>query len=177
MIFFCSSVLLLLLVLTLPHILPSSSPPTHPHTHTHAYSQDIVLDAFFLILRVNIPLVGVDPFRSSKNTTDGSEEAVDARPDLPSRHKRHDLLDNFTTAVCLALIHCGLPEALIYLGHEMRTATTTNVSALEERKLHIATKATVLLGEILSLSNSLLPPSVCARLQVGGMRCRWCACE
>mmetsp|Transcript_15192 Transcript_15192/g.45499 ORF Transcript_15192/g.45499 Transcript_15192/m.45499 type:complete len:1087 (+) Transcript_15192:76-3336(+) len=126
---------------------------------------DIVLDAFFLTLRVNIPISGADPFRSMKNTNDGAEEAVDARPDLPSRHKRHDLLDNFTAAVCLALIHCGLPEALIYLGHEMRTATTTNVTALEERKFHIATKATVLLGEILSLSNSLLPPSVCARLQ------------
>ena len=78
--------------------------------------------------------------------------------DLPSRSRanRHNVLNNYTAALLLALIKCGLIEILIELG---------NGSIQEDISPEIILRSTILLGEILHLSSQLLPPIVCARLQ------------
>ncbi|TMW68659.1 hypothetical protein Poli38472_006127 [Pythium oligandrum] len=61
-----------------------------------------------------------------------------------------NLLDNYTVIILLAMIHCGILEALIVLG------TSTNRS--------LAEPAVDLLSDILRMSSRLLPDQHCAQL-------------
>jgi len=64
----------------------------------------------------------------------------------------------------LAFMDCGLIEGLIQLSSNLPRDSLSD--AEKERSRIVAQKATVLLGELLHLSNTLLPPSQCARIQV-----------
>ncbi|KAL6050423.1 Peptidyl-prolyl cis-trans isomerase fkbp11 [Balamuthia mandrillaris] len=75
---------------------------------------------------------------------------------LPSRTygERWNLKDNFLAALLSLFIARGLVEALVFLAMQV-----------EKDHPQLSLKATVLLGEILHMSNQLLPPAQCARLQ------------
>lgn len=62
----------------------------------------------------------------------------------------HNMLDNYTVIVLLAMIHCGILDALVTLG------TSTNRS--------LAEPAIDLLSDILRMSSHLLPDQHCASL-------------
>lgn len=83
--------------------------------------------------------------------------------DLPSRTRgeRHNLLNNYISALLMAFIDAGLIEGLIELGSRRR-------SGQDDSKDNgvISTKATLLLGELLYLTNTHLPSGQCARVQV-----------
>lgn len=85
--------------------------------------------------------------------------------DLPSRTRaiRHNLLNNYISILLIAFIDCGLVEGLIQLASNLPRDLS---EAEKERSRAIAQKSTVLLGELLHFSNTLLPPTQCARLQV-----------
>eukprot|EP01132_Coremiostelium_polycephalum_P001142 gene1142-1449_t len=127
--------------------------------------QDKVLDALFEIFKVSLPksTSGNDPFRPQKNSQ-SINFGPDTLADLPSRTRslRHNLLNNYIAALLIAFIDSGLIEGLVYLGNFINRDGT---EAEKEQFRNIAGKSTVLLGELLHLSNSLLPPSQCAKLQ------------
>ncbi|EFA85310.1 cytosolic regulator of adenylyl cyclase [Heterostelium album PN500] len=123
---------------------------------------DKILDALFEIFRFGQPKSG-DPFRQQK----ASQNLIfgpDTLFDLPSRMKtsRHNLLNNYIAVLLIAFIDCGLIEGLAHLGN---LATKDGSDQEKEQYRNLATKATVLLGELLYISNSLLPSSQCAKLQ------------
>lgn len=72
----------------------------------------------------------------------------------------------------LAFMDCGLIEGLIHISSDLPKDANNNTSndSLNDAKLKknriVTQKATVLLGELLHLSNILLPGSQCAKLQV-----------
>jgi rapamycin-insensitive companion of mTOR len=65
----------------------------------------------------------------------------------------HNLLDNFLVVVCMALLHCGLAQALIVMGMDN---DKTNVD--------VAPRATELLMELTKLASRLLPDKIYANL-------------
>ncbi|KYR02655.1 cytosolic regulator of adenylyl cyclase [Tieghemostelium lacteum] len=137
--------------------------------------QDKVLDALFEIFRIaqpkaltntttNVNGANIDPFRTQKVVGGSVNYGADTLSDLPSRTRnlRHNLLNNYIAALLIAFIDCGLIDGLIYLGNFI--AREGSDSEKEHFK-NISLKSTVLLGELLHLSNTLLPPSQCAKLQ------------
>jgi rapamycin-insensitive companion of mTOR len=65
----------------------------------------------------------------------------------------HNLLDNFLVVVCMALLHCGLAQALIIMGMDNNK---TNVD--------VAPRATELLMELMKLASRLFPDKTYAKL-------------
>lgn len=87
--------------------------------------------------------------------------------DLPSRTRgeRHNLLNNYLSALLVAFIDAGLVEALVEVGSRRRSHSE-DLASKDKEENAISIKATLLLGELLYLTNTHLPPSQCARVQV-----------
>lgn len=73
----------------------------------------------------------------------------------------------------LAFMDCGLVEGLIHLSSDLPHKSSSNPNSTEnlndakqKKNRSVIQKATTLLGELLHLSNTLLPASQCATLQV-----------
>ena len=95
--------------------------------------------------------------------------------DLPSRTRgeRCNLLNNYISALLMAFINAGLIEViflknipkyrqgLIELGSRRREG-----QAYAKEESSISIKATLLLGELLYLTNTHLPSAQCAKVQV-----------
>eukprot|EP00008_Paramoeba_atlantica_P014423 CAMPEP_0201497148 /NCGR_PEP_ID=MMETSP0151_2-20130828/63951_1 /ASSEMBLY_ACC=CAM_ASM_000257 /TAXON_ID=200890 /ORGANISM="Paramoeba atlantica, Strain 621/1 / CCAP 1560/9" /LENGTH=173 /DNA_ID=CAMNT_0047887571 /DNA_START=41 /DNA_END=559 /DNA_ORIENTATION=- len=87
----------------------------------------------------------------------------DGRIELPPKTMRHSLIDNFLAAKLQALIDAGLAKGLVELEHQMRKSAVSTGGG--SREYQLAVEATLLIGKVLSLSNTLLPATQCARLQ------------
>lgn len=123
------------------------------------------MESLFEIFRLSQPKTTQnDPFRHQAvahlSTADSSIFL-----DLPSRTRamRHNLLNNYIAMLLLGFMDCGLIEGLIQLSSNLPRDSLSDTE--KERSRIVSQKATVLLGELLHLSNTLLPPSQCARLQ------------
>jgi rapamycin-insensitive companion of mTOR len=152
----------------------------------------ILIDGFFAVLRIVQPKAGDDPFvhrrhgideGSSSSSSSGGADMVENRMHLPPRLARHNLMENYLAALLLALVDCNVIEALVHFviiksdadaaslvaQHSGGAADdAASASALLARKVaqrNASIKATILLGEVLHMSNALLPPAQCARLQ------------
>ncbi|KAL6058320.1 Cytosolic regulator of adenylyl cyclase [Balamuthia mandrillaris] len=82
---------------------------------------------------------------------------------LPSRTygQRPNLMENYTAALLMLFVDLGLIEALVSFGKKLEE----NSPPEGDPGKVIAIKATILLGELLHMSNTLLPAKQCARLQ------------
>jgi rapamycin-insensitive companion of mTOR len=135
--------------------------------------QMFVLDTLFHVFRLPVPKLGTDPF--SRDTTPEANSAAAAAAsgsgstmELPSRTllQRHNLLDNYLAALLIAFIDANLFAVLIELNQRMRNEEPDDSDEIKSLKKGVALRATVLIGELLHLSNTLLPTSHCAKLQV-----------
>ncbi|EGC39137.1 cytosolic regulator of adenylyl cyclase [Dictyostelium purpureum] len=125
--------------------------------------QEKGLDSIFEIFRVQLPKSISETFGPQKPTQTfnfGSETLQD----LPSRTRslRHNLLNNYLSVLLIAFINNGLIEGLVYLGNYVNR---DGIESEKERSRNISLKSTVLLAELLHMSNQLLPTSQCAKLQ------------
>jgi rapamycin-insensitive companion of mTOR len=172
--FFFFSFLLLLPPPALPLVSQTSSGSRvlfHPLSSVHSsllIFQEIVLEALFEIFRLSVPRQ--DPFTQSKNKK--TDQAIGTTSDtameqLPSRFRnvRHNALDNFIATLLYAFVNAGVIQALIDLGNEMRNESKEDTEGTSQAKSVLAFKTTVLIGELLYLSNTHLPTSQCAKLQ------------
>eukprot|EP01102_Stenamoeba_stenopodia_P001967 TRINITY_DN11778_c0_g1_i1.p2 TRINITY_DN11778_c0_g1~~TRINITY_DN11778_c0_g1_i1.p2 ORF type:complete len:1167 (-),score=309.88 TRINITY_DN11778_c0_g1_i1:109-3609(-) len=124
---------------------------------------EIVLEALFEIFRLAIPKH--DPFTQSKKKTDNSS-VTELTEQLPRvRNVRHNTIDNFIAILLYAFINNGVVQALIDLGNEMRNESKEDTEGTTATKQLLALRTTVLIGELLYLSNTHLPTTQCARLQ------------
>ncbi|KAN0036442.1 hypothetical protein ACTFIV_001735 [Dictyostelium citrinum] len=126
--------------------------------------QEKALDSIFEIFRVQLPKSIQETFGPQKATQTfnfGSETLQD----LPSRTRslRHNLLNNYLSVLLIAFIDNGLIEGLVYLGNYVNRDGMSEQE--KECSKNISLKSTVLLAELLHMSNALLPPSQCAKLQ------------
>ncbi|KAJ8381077.1 hypothetical protein SKAU_G00018550 [Synaphobranchus kaupii] len=115
-----------------------------------------LLEVLYEIFRLPVPvvtqdfieaLVSVDPsrFQDSWRLSDGFV-ASEAKVILPHRARsRPDLMDNYLALVLSAFISSGLLEGLV----EVITSSDD----------HISVRATILLGELLHMANTILPHS------------------
>ncbi|XP_067885233.1 rapamycin-insensitive companion of mTOR isoform X1 [Heterodontus francisci] len=113
-----------------------------------------LLEVLYDIFRLPIPvttqdfseaLLSVDPsrFQDSWRLSDGFV-AAEAKTILPHRARsRPDLMDNYLALVLSAFINNGLLESLV----DVLTSSNDNVSV----------RATILLGELLHMANTILP--------------------
>jgi len=124
--------------------------------------QDKVLDSLFEIFRIAQPKNISESFRAQKAPQ--VNFGPDTLSDLPSRTRslRHNLLNNYIAVLLISFIDNGLIEGLVYIGNFINREGT---EPEKEQFKTISSKSTILLAELLHLSNSLLPPSQCARLQ------------
>ncbi|KTG33649.1 hypothetical protein cypCar_00001480 [Cyprinus carpio] len=119
-------------------------------------SQRGLLEVMYDIFRLPVPLatqdfiealLSVDPsrFQDSWRLSDGFV-ASEAKIILPHRARsRPDLMDNYLALLLCAFIHSGLLEGLV----EVITSSDDSVSVC----------ATILLGELLHMANTILPHS------------------
>ena len=128
--------------------------------------KEYVLDSLFEILHEKVP-AREDPFSVMTTSKTGGRDLAlpsqDGRIEIPPRFVRHNLIDNFLAAQIQALIEAGLAGGLVELESQMRKLAA--VTGSDSRENVIAIKATILLGSVLALSNTLLPSQQCARLQ------------
>ncbi|KAJ8401565.1 hypothetical protein AAFF_G00378820 [Aldrovandia affinis] len=115
-----------------------------------------LLEVLYEIFRLPVPVVtqdfieallSVDPsrFQDSWRLSDGFV-ASEAKVILPHRARsRPDLMDNYLALVLSAFISSGLLEGL--------------VSVITSSDDHISVRATILLGELLHMANTILPHS------------------
>ncbi|KAG1943517.1 rapamycin-insensitive companion of mTOR isoform X2 [Pimephales promelas] len=115
-----------------------------------------LLEVMYDIFRLPVPVVtqdfleallSVDPsrFQDSWRLSDGFV-ASEAKIILPHRARsRPDLMDNYLALLLSAFIHCGLLEGLV----EVITSSDDSISV----------RATILLGELLHMANTILPHS------------------
>lgn len=115
-----------------------------------------LLEVMYEIFRLPVPVVtqdfieallSVDPsrFQDSWRLSDGFVES-EAKIILPHRARsRPDLMDNYLALLLSAFIHSGLLEGLV----EVITSSEDSVSV----------RATILLGELLHMANTILPHS------------------
>ncbi|XP_051967388.1 rapamycin-insensitive companion of mTOR [Xyrauchen texanus] len=115
-----------------------------------------LLEVMYEIFRLPVPLVtgdfeealhSVDPsrFQDSWRLSDGFV-AAEAKVILPHRARsRPDLMDNYLALLLSAFINSGLLEGLVEV-----------VTSSDEK---IAVRATILLGELLQMANTILPHS------------------
>uniref|UniRef100_A0A7S4N8Y7 Uncharacterized protein n=1 Tax=Paramoeba aestuarina TaxID=180227 RepID=A0A7S4N8Y7_9EUKA len=126
--------------------------------------KECVIDSLFEICHEKVPPKEYPFSSTSMAKSGGVSEDPSGRIGLaPKKNVRHSLLDNFLAAQLQALIEVGLAKGLVELENQMRKIAATTGSGSREQ--YLAWKATILLGKILSLSNTLLPSSQCARLQ------------
>jgi len=126
---------------------------------------DKVLDALFDVFRLTVQK-NSNPFKFSSQSQIHEEPVpTDVGLDLPSRTRgdRHNLLNNYLSALLVAFIDAGLIEELINLGSKRRNDDSDAMKG--ENNVNISIKATLLLGELLYLTNTLLPSAQCARVQ------------
>jgi rapamycin-insensitive companion of mTOR len=157
---------------------------TLPYSELH----EMVLDTLFGIFRLPLPK-GKEAFNrrgrtNVENRTSASSDQLGGGLDLPSRTfgERPNLLQSYLATLLVAFVHCGLLEALVTLGQEhpkeplteeastgnngSASGTVSEASTLLLKRYNIVpAKATVLLAEMLHMTNSLLPATECARLQ------------
>jgi len=122
-----------------------------------------ILDVLFDIFRLSVSK-NSNPFKkfNAQLQTSNEEQGPSDALDLPSRTRgeRHNLLNNYLSALLIAFINAGLVEALVELGSQRRSGL------FDEKEEHsLSIKATLLLGELLYLTNTLLPPAQCAKVQ------------
>ena len=151
----------------------------------------LIIDAIFAIFRLTPPKEGDNPFSPRRAVTvEPSDSTSEARLNLPPRTRRHNLLDNFNAAVLIAFVESGLVEALVDLILRIPSMTCIapessspavheapedpgaaasdddpSLRQVDQLPAFVTTKSIVLLGEILFISNNLLQPQHCARLQ------------
>jgi rapamycin-insensitive companion of mTOR len=124
--------------------------------HKDPNVQSIILDAFFEVLRIPHPDTS-NPFQRQEVVfleSDPGDSLIMPQSTSDDGHwlkkqHRHNLVANYVAVMLMCFTDIGLVEALIDL-----------VNHTEER-----TKVTVLLAELLYLSNTLVPKETCARLQ------------
>ena len=124
--------------------------------HKDANVASIILDAFFEVLRIPHPDTS-NPFQRQEVVfleSDPGDSLIMPQSTSDDGHwlkkqHRHNLVANYVAVMLVSFTDIGLVEALIDL-----------VNHTEER-----TKVTVLLAELLYLSNTLVPKEMCARLQ------------
>eukprot|EP01114_Cavostelium_apophysatum_P016624 TRINITY_DN4775_c0_g1_i1.p1 TRINITY_DN4775_c0_g1~~TRINITY_DN4775_c0_g1_i1.p1 ORF type:complete len:1113 (-),score=304.93 TRINITY_DN4775_c0_g1_i1:63-3401(-) len=126
---------------------------------------DRIIDALFDIFRLSVAK-NSNPFNKFSAQTQISDESgggdLTGGLDLPSRTRgdRHNLLNNYLSALLISFIDANLIEALVELGSRRRSEQQE-----DKEQNSISIKATLLLGELLYLTNTLLPPAQCARVQ------------
>ena len=119
--------------------------------------RNIILELLFDLFRIKSPSWSSSFLAGRRLTTYGrvtnmrNETTKDTKPG-PSTN-RWSLLDHYVSVVLAAFLHAGLVPALLRAEEDPLT-------------LQLKRKTTLLLGEILTLANDLLPPSWSAQLQV-----------
>lgn len=112
----------------------------------------IAIDALFELFRIPHPGTS-NPFQRQEvilmDTDQLDQMLTSQNSDVQMKPIRHNLTHNYVSILLMCLVDAGLIEALIELGN-----------FTEDR-----TKVTVLLAELLYLSNTLLPKESCARIQ------------
>lgn len=116
----------------------------------------LILDAFFEVLRIPHSDT-TNPFQRQEVVfleSDPGDSVIMPQSTSDDGHwlkksQRHNLIANYVAVMLVSFTDIGLVEALIELANHT-----------EER-----TKVTVLLAELLYLSNTLVPKETCARLQ------------
>jgi len=132
-----------------------------------SHGQEIVLDTFFEIFRIQTP-DWLNPFVAGKRLTlfrraksdeaNGTAQLVKDVGDTSSAIKDEDknrlnLVDHYLALVLLVFTDVGLLDGLV------------TISELRE-KPQLSKKAAVLMGELLQLASRVLPQSTNARIQV-----------
>ncbi|KAI9659927.1 MAG: hypothetical protein M1821_001279 [Bathelium mastoideum] len=122
--------------------------------------RNILLELFFDVLRIKPPSWSSSFLAGRRLTTYGRvtnlKTEVNAKPpsaDIEDENSRMSLLDHFTAVILAVLLHAGLLQALLYAEEDAPD-------------LALKRKTTLLLGEVLKLSNQLLPSNWSANLQV-----------
>lgn len=85
--------------------------------------------------------------------------------------RRRNLVLNYISALLSAFIEAGLVDVLTVLAEDREREDNAALSSRE-----VAAKAMLLLGELLHMSNVLLPSSQCGRLQALPMLVRHANC-
>ena len=122
--------------------------------------RNILLELFFDVLRIKPPSWSSSFLAGRRLTTYGrvtnlKTEVNTKSPltDIEDESSRMSLLDHFTAIVLAVLLHAGLLRALLHAEEDAPD-------------LSLKRKTTLLLGEVLKLSNQLLPSKWSAGLQV-----------
>eukprot|EP01117_Protostelium_nocturnum_P011476 TRINITY_DN4163_c0_g1_i2.p1 TRINITY_DN4163_c0_g1~~TRINITY_DN4163_c0_g1_i2.p1 ORF type:complete len:1169 (+),score=280.38 TRINITY_DN4163_c0_g1_i2:189-3695(+) len=126
---------------------------------------DRILEALFDVFQLTVDR-NSNPFKSFQTSSNSLEEYDSfGVVETPSRTKgeRHNLLNNYLSALLTTFINCGLIEGLVTLG--TKYSKNQDIGGSGEQVKIVAIKATLLLGELLYLTNSLLPPGQCAQVQ------------
>ncbi|PNS13764.1 hypothetical protein CAC42_3257 [Sphaceloma murrayae] len=126
---------------------------------THLSVRAITLDLIFEILRIRPPSWSSTFLAGRRLTTYGrvtnlrsDNKPPPVKPATDSKEQKISLIDHFTAIVLALLIKCGLIHALLHAEEDAPN-------------LGLKRKTTLLLGEVLTLSNQLLPPEWSAELQ------------
>lgn len=84
--------------------------------------------------------------------------------------ERPNLVNMYRSALLIAFVNCGLVEALVDMGkeqvEEQQDVCVVSQPGGVSGNLGLGFKATILLGDLLQMSPSLLPRVQVARLQV-----------
>ncbi|KAL9066493.1 MAG: hypothetical protein Q9157_007127 [Trypethelium eluteriae] len=122
--------------------------------------RNILLELFFDVLRIKPPSWSSSFLAGRRLTTYGrvtnlKTKVITKSPsaDVEDENSRMSLLDHFTAVVLAVLLHAGLLRALLHAEEDAPD-------------LSLKRKTTLLLGEVLKLSNQLLPSNWSASLQV-----------
>lgn len=143
----------------------------------------LVLDGLLELFRIAIPNITADsnPFlgnavednkgRSSTLSADSLQASSTTILDLPSRSKvvRHDWMLNYLSFLVINFKKCGLFEALVLLGDKGeqvggKSVTDADEEARNEKRRQNGIKATILLGELLDMSQKTLAPAMVKEL-------------
>lgn len=125
----------------------------------HLSVRAITLDLLFEILRIRPPSWSSTFLAGRRLTTYGrvtnlrsENKPPPVKPATDSNEQKISLIDHFTAIVLALLLKCGLIDALL---HAEKDAPNPGLKR----------KTTLLLGEVLTLANQLLPPPWSAELQ------------
>ncbi|KAG9227446.1 hypothetical protein PTI98_010973 [Pleurotus ostreatus] len=119
-------------------------------------ARDVVLDMFFDLLNIKIPewhKVFVDGRRLTRVDNFQTPSEPNTQPDVHERSSRLKLTDQYIALLILIFNNAGLLDALTSILEE--SVTGSNLSR----------KATLLMAEMLQLSNRVLPLSIAAKFQ------------
>ncbi len=122
--------------------------------------RNIILELLFDILRIKPPSWSSSFLAGRRLTTYGrvtnlkNQQIKDTSTSSAENITNNwSLMDHYVSAVLAAFLHAGLVPALLHAEEEPLT-------------LQLKRKTTLLLGEVLKMSNELLPPAWSAQLQV-----------